>query len=96
MKARQPELLEVQSCKGEVTEGKGEMEGGENQSIRLCASVTGGRLPGVKLSQRALRDPLQHLFGENPHELPADVQSFKHTPVLIGTWTHTHAHTHER
>lgn len=43
---------------------------------------------GVKLSQGALRDPLQHLFGEDPHELPADVQSLKHAPVLVGTWTH--------
>lgn len=44
----------------------------------------------VKLSQGALRDPLQHLFGEDPHELPSDVQSLKHTPVLVGTWTHKH------
>ncbi len=83
MKARQPELLEVQSCKGEVTEGKGEMEGGENQSIRLCASVTGGRLPGVKLSQGALRNPLEHLLGEDSQQLPADVQGFVHRPVVV-------------
>lgn len=40
-------------------------------------------LSGVKLGQGALRDPLQHLFGEDPHELPADVQGLKDASVLI-------------
>ena len=45
---------------------------------------------GVKLGQGALRDPLQHLFGEDPHQLPSDVQSLEHASVLVGTWTHRH------
>lgn len=44
-------------------------------------------LSGVELSQGALRDPLQHLLREDPHQLPADVQGLKHAPVLVGTWT---------
>lgn len=47
-------------------------------------------LAWVELSQRALRDPLQHFFGENSQQLPADIQSLKHRPVIIGAWrTHT-------
>lgn len=45
---------------------------------------------GVELSQGALRNPLQHLFGEDPHELPSNVQGLKHAPVLVGTCTRTH------
>lgn len=45
---------------------------------------------GVELSQGALRDPLQHLFGEDPHQLPSDVQGLEHAPVLVGTCTHAH------
>lgn len=44
-------------------------------------------LSGVELGQGALRDPLQHLLREDPHQLPADVQGLKHAPVLVGTWT---------
>lgn len=47
---------------------------------------------GVKLSQGVLRDPLQHLFGEDPHELPSDVQSLEHTPVLVGAWVPKQTH----
>lgn len=42
-------------------------------------------LSGVELSQRALRDPLQHLLGENSHQLPADVQGFVHGAVFVST-----------
>lgn len=52
---------------------------------RRCWLVLG--LSGVELSQGALRDPLQHLLRKDPHQLPADVQGLKHTPVLVGTWT---------
>lgn len=47
-------------------------------------------LSGVELGQGALRDPLQHLLREDPHQLPADVQGLKHAPVLVGTWTQQH------
>lgn len=49
-------------------------------------------LPGVELGQGALRDPLQHLLGEDPHQLPANVQGLKHAPVLVGTWAQTTQH----
>lgn len=55
----------------------------ENQGIPLCASVPGGRLPGVKFSQGALRNPLEHLLGEDSQQLPADVQGFIHCPVVV-------------
>lgn len=59
----------------------------ETQMKRVCLMFG---FSGVKLGQGALRDPLQHLFGEDPHQLPADVQSLEHAPVLVGTWTHGH------
>lgn len=52
----------------------------------MSGSVAGGGLPGVELSQSALRNPLQHLFGENSQQLPADVQGLKHRPVVVRTW----------
>lgn len=58
----------------------------ENQGIPLCASVPGGRLPGVKFSQGALRNPLEHLLGEDSQQLPADVQGFIHCPVVVRAW----------
>lgn len=45
--------------------------------------MPGGGLAGVELGQRALRDPLQHLFGEDSQQLPADVQRLVHRPVVI-------------
>lgn len=48
-------------------------------------SVTCGRLSGVKLSQGALRDPLEHLLREDSQKLPANVQGFIHCPIVIGT-----------
>jgi len=71
-----------------------EDEEGEGGAIRasLCvcvcvgASVTGGRLPGVELRQGALGNPLEHLLGEDPQQLPADVQGFIHRPVVVRAW----------
>lgn len=53
----------------------------ERTAERSSGSVFG--LSGVKLGQRALRDPLQHLFRENSHQLPADVQGFVHGAVFV-------------
>lgn len=55
-------------------------------SSGLGGSMACGGLSGVKLGQRALRDSLQHLFGENTQQLPADIQSLKHCAVVISTW----------
>lgn len=63
--------------------GGGEEDGGGEQGTLRCASVTGRRLPGVKLSQGALRNPLEHLLGEDSQQLPADVQGFIHGPVVV-------------
>lgn len=49
----------------------------------LWSSVAGGRLPGVKLCQGALRNPLEHLLREDSQQLPADVQGFIHRPVVV-------------
>lgn len=43
-------------------------------------------IPRVKLSQGALGDPLEHLLGEDPEQLPTDVQGLEHRAVLVGTW----------
>lgn len=48
--------------------------------------VPGSGLAGVELGQGALRDPLQHLFGEDSQQLPADVQGLIHRPVVIRAW----------
>lgn len=41
-------------------------------------------IPRVELSQGALGDPLEHLLGEDPEQLPADVQGLEHRAVLVG------------
>lgn len=62
------------------------MLGGQLMGLKPESSVTRGRLPGVKLRQGALRNPLQHLLGEDSEQLPADVKSFIHCPVIIRTY----------
>lgn len=64
-----------------------ETDGSRSEERGRGAALMFG-LSGVELSQGGLRDPLQHLLGEDPHELPPDVQRLKHAPVLVGTWTH--------
>lgn len=41
-------------------------------------------IPRVELGQGALGDPLEHLLGEDPEQLPADVQGLEHRAVLVG------------
>jgi hypothetical protein len=41
------------------------------------------RVTGVKLCQDRSWDPLQHLLGEDPEQLPADVKRLKDSTVLI-------------
>lgn len=48
-------------------------------------SVAHGGLSRVKLGQSALRNPLEHLFGENTQQLPTDVQSLEDRPVVVRT-----------
>ncbi|VCW98510.1 unnamed protein product [Gulo gulo] len=43
------------------------------------------RVSWVKFTQGALRDPLQHLFGEDSEQLPANVQSLIDSAVFIRT-----------
>lgn len=50
-----------------------------------AALVAAAGLPGVELRQGALRNSLQHLLGEDPEQLPADVQRLVHGPVVV--WT---------
>lgn len=64
------------------------MEAADRDTDECVCLVFG--FSGVELGQGALRDPLQHLFGEDPHQLPSDVQGLKHAPVLVGTWTYKH------
>lgn len=52
------------------------------RSVR--AGVLQSPLSGVELLDDALRDALQHLFGEDAQELPAQVQGLKHRAVFIG------------
>lgn len=47
-------------------------------------------IPRVELGQRALGDPLEHLLGEDPEELPADVQGLVHGAVLVGPCRDSH------
>lgn len=49
------------------------------------ALVAAAGLPGVELRQGTLRNSLQHLLGEDPEQLPADVQRLVHGPVVV--WT---------
>lgn len=42
-------------------------------------------LAGVELVRHALRDALQHLFGEDAQQFPAQVQRLKHGAVLVRT-----------
>lgn len=76
--------------------GGGEEEGQrrwEGEGSRLLGGGGGGGgalvaaagLPGVELRQGALRNSLQHLLGEDPEQLPADVQRLVHGPVVV--WT---------
>ncbi len=41
------------------------------------------RVPRVELGQSRGRNSLQHLLGEDPEELPADVERLEHRPVLV-------------
>ena len=66
------------------------MDGG---GVGVRADWRLNKIMWVKLGQRALGDPLQHLLGEDPHQLPADVQRLIHSAVLIGPYSHTHTHT---
>lgn len=43
------------------------------------------RVSRVKFTQGALRDPLQHFFGEDSEQLPANVQSLINSAVFIRT-----------
>lgn len=51
--------------------------------------VAAGRLSGVELGQGALRNPFQHLLGEDSQQLPANVKSFIHRPVVVGAYRET-------
>jgi hypothetical protein len=51
----------------------------KQQQLVLC------RVSRVKFAQGALRDSLQHLFGEDSEQLPANVQSLVDSAVFIGT-----------
>lgn len=42
-------------------------------------------VPRVEFAQGALRDSLQHFFGENSEQLPANVQSLKDSAVFVRT-----------
>jgi len=42
-------------------------------------------VPGVELSQDGGRNPLQHLLGEDPEQLPPDVEGLEDCAVLIVT-----------
>lgn len=42
-------------------------------------------LAGVKLVRHALRDALQHLFGEDAQQFPAQVQRLEHGAILVRT-----------
>ena len=43
------------------------------------------RVPGVELRQSGSGDPLQHFFGEDSQQLPADVQRLENGAVLVVT-----------
>lgn len=45
------------------------------------------RISWVELGERSGRDTLQHFFGEDTEELPANIQRFKHGTVFIITWS---------
>lgn len=49
------------------------------QQLMFC------RVSRVKLAQGALRDSLQHFFGEDSEQLPANVQSLKDSAVFVRT-----------
>lgn len=53
------------------------------RKVSECASVTGCGLPGIKLSQGALRNPFEHLLWKDSQQLPADVQGFVHRSVVV-------------
>lgn len=57
--------------------GHGEVEGAP-------PLVAAGGLSGVELGQGALGNPLQHLLGEDSQQLPANVKSLVHRPVVVG------------
>lgn len=75
---------ENRTRKGGGIEGKESrlLGGGRGEGEALVAAAG---LPGVKLRQGALRNSLQHFLGEDPEQLPADVQSLVHGPVVV--WT---------
>lgn len=53
--------------------------------VVLGGSVTGSGLSRVELGQCALRNSLQHFFGEDSEQLPTNVQRLEHSSVVIGT-----------
>lgn len=56
------------------------------------ASVTSCRLPGVKLGKGTLRNPLEHLLGEDSQQLPADIQGLIYCPVVVRSWGGQNGH----
>lgn len=64
-----------------------------NRNIFLSSLHLGGhfgrlsmtRISWVELGERSGRDTLQHFFGEDTEELPANIQRFKHGTVFIVT-----------
>lgn len=60
----------------------GQAAGGLERGVRH--EVLWRPLAGVELINHALRDALQHLFGEDAQQLPAQVQRLEHRAVLVG------------
>lgn len=71
--------------------GHGEVGGERPVGIPLCERplVAAGGLSGVELGQGALRNPFQHLLGEDSQQLPANVKSLVHRPVVVGAYRET-------
>lgn len=72
----------------------GERRGGQGRerALRGAASQQGGRwrlvlggVSRVEFAQGALRDPLQHFFGEDSEQLPANVQSLVDSAIFVRT-----------
>lgn len=70
---------------------RGEVGGEHLVSIPLCERplVAAGGLSGVEFGQGALGDPFQHLLGEDSQQLPANVESLIHRPVVVGAYRET-------
>lgn len=57
---------------------------GRNQPAGRRRLVLGG-VSRVEFAQGALRDPLQHFFGEDSEQLPTNVQSLVDSAIFIRT-----------